>query len=145
VVNELEIAGGWWVAHVAATWALVGLIWTVQTSVYPQFRWWAPDHFVRRHADYMRRIGWVVGPLMGIEGVTAVVWVWRSPEAVWAWVGLSLVGVIWVSTAGLQVPLHQRLGRGLELELVNSLVRGNWVRTLAWTARGILVAWVSVA
>jgi hypothetical protein len=93
----------------------------------------------------MRRIGWVVGPLMGIEGVTAVVWVWRSPEAVWAWVGLSLVGVIWVSTAGLQVPLHQRLGRGLELELVNSLVRGNWVRTLAWTARGILVAWVSVA
>ena len=141
--SDLEISGLWWVAHVAATWALVGLIWTVQLAVYPSFAWADPARFAQWHADYTRRIGMIVGPLMGIEAVTGVIWVWTHPEVAWAWVGLGLIGTIWVGTAVVQVPIHRRLGRRWDRELIALLVKGNWVRTVVWTARGVLVVAVS--
>ena len=57
------------------------------------------------------------------------------------WTGLGLVIVIWASTALLQIPLHNSLGRGLDLEAIEKLVSGNWVRTVAWSMRSILVLW----
>jgi hypothetical protein len=60
-----------------------------------------------------------------------------------AFVGLALVAVIWLSTFFVQVPLHGRLAReGHSAAVVDSLVRSNWIRTIAWTARAILAAWM---
>ncbi len=129
----------WWV-HAAATWALVGLIWVVQVVVYPGFARVGGGAFVDYHADYTRRVTYVVAPLMGVELLGALYVVARPPAflaPIEAWAGLALVVTCWVSTAAVQVPLHARLGEGRDEARIRRLVRGNWVRTLAWTARGL--------
>lgn len=129
--------------HAAATWALVGLIWTVQVAVYPQFAFVKPEEFGRWHAGYMRRIGLVVVPLMGAELVTGLIWVWVERNSVAAWTGLGLMAVNGICTAWVQVPQHRRLEHGFDVRLVAELVRRNWIRTAVWSLRGLLVAGVS--
>ena len=52
-----------------------------------------------------------------------------------------LVGVIWASTAFIQVPMHNVLGRGFDADAHAHLVSTNWIRTIAWSARAALLAW----
>ena len=56
-----------------------------------------------------------------------------------AWAGLALVVAIWLSTAVIQIPCHHRLAQGFDDRVHRRLVRTNWIRTVAWTARGVLV------
>ena len=73
------------------------------------------------------------------EAITAILLVWLQPEsiqAVLAWAGLLLVGVIWASTFLWQIPAHERLAKAYDEASHAKLVRSNWVRTGAWTARG---------
>ena len=53
----------------------------------------------------------------------------------------------WASptTLRLSVPNHERLGHGFDRTAHVALVRTNWFRPLAWTARGALVLWMLVA
>ena len=51
--------------------------------------------------DHQRRISWVVGPLMAVEGVTALVLLVDRPatmSVVSAWVAAALLGVALLST-----------------------------------------------
>lgn len=131
---------GWLLVHAAATWALVGLIWVVQIVVYPALALVEKEGFGDYHAAHSRHITWVVGPLMLMELATALVllatvgggWVFGS--------SLALLALVWVSTGFVQVPLHQRLALARDVALIRSLVRTNWIRTVAWTLRGVLVA-----
>jgi hypothetical protein len=63
-----------------------------------------------------------------------------SAWAVWASAGL--VGVVWLSTAVLQVPLHTRLAAGFDPEAITQLVAGNWIRTVAWTLKGLVALYL---
>jgi len=124
------LSGGLLLAtHAASTWALVGLIWTIHVVHYPLFA------------------SLVVGPLMLVELLTAIT-LWLSPPAgidgrVWI-VGLALLGLVWLETALFAVPQHGRLEQGFDESTHRALMAGNLVRTLAWTARGVLVGWVMV-
>ena len=88
-------------------------------------------------------------PFMLVEGLTAAAIAWRPPPGVprtVAIAGVALVAVLWLSTALVQMPLHARLGReGHAPAVVARLVRSNWLRTLLWSARAILAAWMLVA
>ncbi len=53
--------------------------------------------------------------------------------------GLGLLIVIWVSTAALSVPAHDVLTAGFSDGAYRKLVNTNWIRTVAWTARGVIV------
>jgi hypothetical protein len=50
-----------------------------------------------------------------------------------------LVAVVWASTAVLQVPRHQTLAASFDAAAHADLVRTNWIRTVAWSARGGLM------
>lgn len=54
------------------------------------------------------------------------------------WIGLVLLVLIWVSTFAVQVPLHERLALGFDRAVWHRLVATNWLRTIAWTVRGII-------
>ena len=126
--------------HLAVTWALIGLIWLVQVVIYPQFGAVGRLEFGAYHADYTRRISWIVGPLMLAELGSAAWLLWAGERSGWLLISLGLIGVNWLSTAIVQVPLHRRLEQGFEAGVHGRLVSTNWVRTGAWTARGVMVA-----
>ena len=132
--------------HLAATLVMVGVIWFVQIVHYPLFSRVGSGGFALYSDAHSRLTTYVVGPPMLVEAATALLLVFRRPEGVSltaAVIGLALVGVVWLSTALLQVPRHSTLGSGFDHAAWNGLVLSNWVRTVAWSARGLLVLWMT--
>jgi L-asparagine transporter-like permease len=65
----------------------------------------------------------------------------HSPLSMLANVALALTLIVWIATFALQVPCHNRLGKGFDEAVHMRLVRTNWLRTVGWTLRsGVLVA-----
>lgn len=129
------------VSHVGVTLMLVGLIWTIQVVHYPLFASVGRPNFERYHSGHTGRISVLVIPLMLIEVATGAL-MWMSPpvgvSSTSLWFGASMLAVAWGSTFLLHVPQHEVLSRGLDLDTCRAMVRTNWIRTLAWTARGML-------
>jgi hypothetical protein len=125
--------------HAAATWAMVGLIWTMQVVHYPLLAGLDSATYPRWQREHMARIARLVGPLMVVEAVTAglllVPGLTPAPQA-WALSGLCLLALAWLSTALIQAPLHGRLAGGFAPALHRRLIRTNWLRTALWTLRG---------
>ena len=135
------------IAHAAVTWFLTGLIWTIQVVHYPLFDMVDRTRYAAFAAAHNMRITPVVGPPMVVEALLAAWLVVDRPPSVpawWAWTGLSLVGIIWLSTVVLQVPMHGRLAAGFDADAHGVLVGTNWVRTVAWTCRAVLAAAILV-
>ncbi|OON70737.1 hypothetical protein [Hymenobacter sp. CRA2] len=121
---------------------LTGVIWTVQLVHYPGFALVPAAEFGAYHRAHTARISWVVMAPMVLELLLAGWWAWVAPSAA-AWWALGLVLVIWAVTFFVSVPLHNRLASdGAAYATVYGLVRTNWLRTLAWTARCGLLGWV---
>jgi hypothetical protein len=127
--------------HALSTLMMTGLIWTIQLVHYPLFSRVGADVFCDYERQHQRRITWLVAPLMLIEAVSAamlVVLLEPGGLRVLAVGGVLLLLVIWGSTALLQVPCHTHLSRGFDREVVRRLVSTNWIRTVAWSIRGVL-------
>ena len=127
--------------HAAATWFMVGLIWFVQVVHYPLFAAVGDDALRSYGSRNQRRTSWVVGPVMIVELVTALLLLVSRPASVspaLAWAGAVLLALVWISTAAVQVPLHEALARDPAPRLIARLVATNWLRTFAWSARGLL-------
>ena len=132
-------------AQLAATLYMVGVIWMVQLVHYPLYnrvgREAFPD-YETRHNDGMTL---VVGPAMLVEAATVALLALlpssRVPTSS-AWWGAGLLAIIWLSTALLQVPCHNRLVNGFDQATYERLVQSNWIRTIAWTLRGALAMWM---
>lgn len=127
--------------QIFATLFMVGLIWFVQIVHYPLYANVGREQFPEYEALHNRMTTWVVGPAMLVELVTAVMFLKYAPNASssLAWVGLALLIVIWVSTAALSVPAHDVLTSGFSEAAYRKLVNTNWIRTGAWTARGVIL------
>lgn len=131
--------------HVGATLLMVGVIWTIQIVHYPLFSAVGVDGFAAYQAAHSRRISYVVMPMMLIELATAALFVVVPPLPVapaMLWIGLALAVLIWLSTFALQVPQHRVLSGGFNVRAYRLLVGTNWLRTIAWSLRGVLVLWL---
>jgi hypothetical protein len=127
--------------HAAATWFMVGIIWFVQIVHYPLFDHLAGEVAASYAYEHQRRTGWVVGPVMLIEMATAVLLgLFRPPGVGFPLIvaGLALIATVWISTFFVQIPIHAKLLEGYDGPLQRRLVVTNWIRTVAWTARGAL-------
>ena len=127
--------------QLAVTWTLVGLIWVIQVVHYPLLAAVGTDAYPHYQREHMRRITWLVGPLMATEVILAIVLAIDPPANAASWMApaaLALVGLIWLSTMAFQVPLHTTLERGFDARAHRRLVDTNWLRTTAWSLRGIL-------
>ena len=144
-IQMTELAIWTLLVHVAATLAMVGLIWFVQVVHYPLMSKVGRDHFRRYEMDHQRLVAWIVAPTMLTELVTAVILFWCRPlglELTAIWLGMMLLASIWLITYTVQVPQHAALVVGYDEDVQRRLVRGNWLRTAAWSARGVLVIWM---
>lgn len=81
---------------------------------------------------------------MLLELATAAAVAWVIGDAL-AWAGLALLTLVWASTGLWQVPAHRRLEDGYDARIHRRLVYTNWVRTITWSARGVLAYALLVA
>lgn len=126
--------------------AMCGLIWFVQVVHYPLFARVLGAESKDFATAHQERTKFVVIPFMLAEGLTAAAVAWAPPPGVppsLALAGVALVAGLWLSTACVQMPLHGRLARDGHLpETVTALVRSNWLRTLLWSLRAAVAAWM---
>ena len=129
-----------WLVHLATSWALFGLIWTIQLSHYPAFRFINEKDFSTFHQYHTSSIVMIVMPLMLLElGMVG----WQAYQTSWNWIWvipLLLVVAIWASTFFVQIPLHHQLESGKEIKIIDQLVKTNWLRTILWSLKAI---WIS--
>ncbi len=131
--------------HVFATLFMVGLIWFVQIVHYPLFAHVGTSEFKVYEELHQRLTTWVVAPVMLVELATALALVKSAPTE-WTtlvWGGLGLALLIWLVTATLSVPAHKTLAVEFSTDAYRKLVSTNWIRTIAWTVRGMLVLFLA--
>ncbi|HEX8322763.1 MAG TPA: hypothetical protein VF595_02515 [Tepidisphaeraceae bacterium] len=124
-------------------WYMTGLVWFVQAVAYPQFARVAVAEFAAYHRAHTTFTSLVVLPPMVLELVTAVALVVRSPGDRVFQAALALLVVVWINTFAMAVPAHAALTRGHDALVIRRLVRVNWIRSIAWTARGLLLLWAA--
>ena len=132
------------VAQVVGSVGMFGVIWMVQLVHYPLMRFVPEPQFARFETAHRVRISWVVGPLMLIEGVCVLVFLFAPPAGLawWLpWAGAAAEAVAIGTTAFVSAPLHERLNAHYDSALHDRLIATNWIRTAAWTARaGLAIA-----
>jgi RsiW-degrading membrane proteinase PrsW (M82 family) len=119
---------------------MTGVIWFVQVVHYPLMGKIGAEAFLEYERHHQQRTFWVVGFQMVMELATGIWLLWQQSYNSLQWWNVVLLVIIWISTFLLQSPLHTKLEKEYRQEWQRQLVRGNWVRTVAWTVRsGILL------
>ena len=128
--------------NLASTWFMVGLIWFIQLVHYPLFNFVGSEEFRVFHENHKILITPVVGIVMIVELVTSVIIFFQSPSGIRNWsstFGIILLGIIWFSTVYFQIPFHNTLSSKLNENVLMMLINTNWIRTICWSLRGIIV------
>lgn len=135
------------VLQAAATWFMFGLILFVQIVHYPLLKNVGEDRFVTYESIHVRKTTLVVGLPMLVELFTASAMCFVRPvevSAAMAYLGAALLAIAWISSWTLQVPMHKKLCGGFREDAWRILVRSNWIRTIAWGCRSLLLSyWIA--
>ena len=123
---------------------MTGIVWHVQVVQYPLMQWVGEDEWTAFEQAYAFRAGLLIGPLMIVELLASLVVVvaMRGSERFVALLALVALGLVWASTFAVQVPLHERLAEGWQRDTWQTLLHSNWIRTMLWSARSVLVGTV---
>lgn len=127
--------------QLVVTWVVVGIMWFLQVVHYPLYRN-IKEGFVEYERAHIRRAALLIGPIMLIEVITAILLIGVSTEGTLtklAGANLILLILIWLSTFLFQLNQHQKLSVRFSLKIVQRLIRCNWIRTLLWTLKGLVM------
>jgi len=132
------------VAQVVGSVGMFGVIWMVQLVHYPLMRFVSGRQFAPFETAHRTRISWVVGPLMALEGVCVLAFLFAPPAGLswWLpWAGAGAEAIAIGTTAFVSAPLHVRLNAHFDPATLQRLITTNWIRTAAWTGRaGLAIA-----
>jgi hypothetical protein len=110
--------------------AMAAVAWLILLCTYPDFARWRAEGFAAAHDAYTRKVGWVVGPLLGLQMAGHL----AAAALGDAYSGLVLVVVSWALTAGWSVPCHRRLREeGPASPALAGLIRSHAWRTAVWS------------
>lgn len=133
--------------QLVTTGMMTGLIWFVQIVHYPLLAHVGDVTLHGYHQRHMKQTTWLVMPLMLLEVASAIALPFVLMDTVlqaMAWVGLGLLLAIWLSTFAIQVPLHRRIELARTAASVDLLVQTNWLRTVAWSLRLLIVLFITM-
>jgi hypothetical protein len=121
--------------------ALFGLIWIIQLAHYPAFMFIDPAKASSFHEQHSAALGVIAGPLMVAELALAGLLYLDLPSNL-SLLNLGTVGVTWLSTFLVSVPIHNELNTNWNTKAIRRLILTNWPRTIVWTARiPLLIFW----
>ena len=123
--------------HVFLAVFMTGLCWFVQVVHYPLFQFVGKTDFPKYERKNMIT-GWITIPALIAESITGIGLMVLSPNIVYA-INIGFLVLIATSTFLYQVPLHLQLGKRASTYKINKLIRTNWIRTISWTCRSIML------
>ncbi|MEL7266933.1 MAG: hypothetical protein AAFP69_19275 [Planctomycetota bacterium] len=143
------------VINLCSTWYLVGLIWMVQIVHYALFDRVGTGVFTSYESDHQRLITPIVGPPMLVElfaAISMAIMLQGNTQSrlnavcpSWlAWTLVAMIVGVWLCTFFVSVPYHGKLSSGFDIQNYRGLVHTNWIRTVLWTMRGIVLAYLTV-
>ncbi|MBC7538475.1 MAG: hypothetical protein H7281_06620 [Bacteriovorax sp.] len=128
--------------HFSSTLYMVGVICFIQYIHYPLFSLVGKDQFIHYHAKHIELTSVVIAIPMLVECLTMFYLLAFTPALrVDKFFILSavLLLIIWMVTFIISVPQHNILGQGFEQKAFHTLVSTNWIRTIAWVARAVIL------
>ena len=128
--------------HLVLASIMVGVIWVIQLVHYPSFRFTDREKYVSFQIFHMRNISFIVVPVMILEFLSGLLLVlYHSNQESLLRISFILLLIIWLVTALFFAQIHQKLSKGYDETLVRNLVSLNWIRTLLWTIRTIIITY----
>jgi hypothetical protein len=119
-----------------STLLLAGLILTIQFIHYPLWNYVSKDKIRLFEKKHQMQITPLVTFLMILEACTAA-YLLRGLKPLYIINFAALCG-IWISTFLFQVPMHQKILQGVDVEKsIKQLIRTNYIRTFLWIFRAI--------
>ncbi len=125
---------------------MFGIVWFVQIIHYPLFAIIDERNFSVFEKEHVRLTKYLIMPAMLIELGTAIyLAVFTISDLIFIYrMNLLMLIGIWASTFFIQVPLHSLLSSIKDKIVIKKLVRSNWIRTILWTLRLLLLFWILI-
>ncbi len=134
------------VIHLTTTVFMTGLIWMVQIVHYPLFKNIGSNEFLQYEKQHSKLITFIVGPVMTIELVTGILLATSNylneQNFILYLISFGLLILIWLCTIFIQIPQHKKLSSGYDKEVIDKLVSYNWIRTVSWSARALILCYI---
>ena len=124
---------------------MTGVIWIIQLVHYPCFFYIERDRFKSFASFHQKNISFIVLPVMLLEIASNSMITFFSLERrdLLGYVLSGLLYVIWGITFCISVPCHKKLLRGYHEKYLRILLTTNWIRTLLWSSRCLLLFFIS--
>lgn len=138
------------IAHLVSTMFMVGLIWTIHFVHYPLFAFVGDAEYAAFQAEHVERIGRLLLVPWAIEGlcIAALLALVVRAECRYLVVpvilGSACMAMILGISGFLSAPAHGKLADGFDASVHSDLMLADLIRTLAWTVRGAVAAWIVV-
>lgn len=123
------------------TWIMIGIIWYTQIIHYPLYSK-IKEGFVEYERAHIKRTSFIFAPLMFTEVVTAILLLGHAPGGlltILATINLIFLIFVWLSTFLFQIHQHHKLAVRFSEKLLNRLISTNWIRTIFWSLKGLIM------
>ena len=126
--------------HLIFTSIMTGVIWVIQIVHYPSFHFIEKELYTVFQKFHMNKISIIVIPIMLAELITGMMlFLDKSSKSPLLIVSFVILVLIWLITGVFFSKAHNELMTGYQELVVNQLVVMNWIRTLLWTLRLLLL------
>ena len=126
--------------HLIFTSIMTGVIWVIQIVHYPSFHFIEKELYTAFQKFHMNKISIIVMPIMLAELITGIMlFLDKSSKSPFLTISIIILVLIWLITGVFFTKAHNELIAGYQELVVNQLVAMNWIRTLLWTLRLLLL------
>ena len=126
--------------HLIFTSIMTGVIWVIQIVHYPSFHFIEKELYTAFQKFHMNKISIIVIPIMLAELITGMMlFLDKSSKSPFLIISFVILVLIWLITGVFFSKAHNELMTGYQELVVNQLVAMNWIRTLLWTLRLLLL------
>ena len=119
------------IANMLVTTFMFGVIILTQFVTYPLLLNVKFSNFQSYHDSYVKKIFLIVAPVMIIELLLGlyILFIYKTYLSI---LNLILISVIFASTIFLQVPIHEIIKSGKDVNKINKLIKTNLIRSSMW-------------
>ena len=129
--------------HLIFSAIMVGVIWVIQLVHYPSFHFIDKDIYDSFQKFHMNKISIIVVPVMILELATGLLLLLGNSKNILIIISFGILILIWGITGLFFSDAHGKLISGYNELIVNKLVSMNWIRTVLWTFKMILLLYSS--